>query len=173
MPEAPSPTEYWHGDDNRQHDTHLLPARPQQAMKVLVLSECPKETPHWPLLQCAAPGRSSQCGTRSFPGLTRQPRNTLLVPPGVCGSWPLLAAWDPRFPGLTANPQRKLGPSCSVRLLAAPRSVGPALFLGSPPTCNTRLVPPGVCGSWPLLAVWDPRFSSPRNGNVGNVWRPR
>ena len=34
-----------------------------------------------------------------------------------------------------------------------------AVFLGSPPTLNTHLVPPGVCGSWPLLAVWDPRFS--------------
>ena len=80
------------------------------------------------LLECAAPGRSSQCGTRGFPGLT-------------------------------ANPQHMLGPSWSVRLLAAPRSVGPAVFLGSPPTHNTCWVPPGVCGSWPLLAVWDPRFS--------------
>ena len=43
--------------------------------------------------------------------------------------------------------------------MAAPRSVGPAVFLGSPPTHNTLLVPPGVYGSWPLLAVWDPRFS--------------
>ena len=34
-----------------------------------------------------------------------------------------------------------------------------AVFLGSPPTLNTPLVPPGVCGAWPLLAVWDPRFS--------------
>ena len=47
-------------------------------------------------------------------------------------------------------------PSWSVRHLAAPRSVGPAVFLGSPPTHDTHLVPPGVCGSWPLLAVWDP-----------------
>ena len=31
-----------------------------------------------------------------FPGLTAN-RNTLLVPPGVCGSWPLLAVRDPRF----------------------------------------------------------------------------
>ena len=38
------------------------------------------------------------------------------------------------FPGFTANPQRTFGPSWSVRLLAAPRSVGPAVFLGSPPT---------------------------------------
>ena len=34
-----------------------------------------------------------------------------------------------------------------------------AVSPGSPPTHNTHLVPPGVCGSWPLLAVWDPRFS--------------
>ena len=32
------------------------------------------------------------------------------------------------------NPQRTSGPSWSVRLLAAPRSMGPAVFLGSPPT---------------------------------------
>ena len=34
-----------------------------------------------------------------------------------------------------------------------------AVFLGSPPTLNTSLVPPGVCSAGPLLAVWDPRFS--------------
>ena len=49
------------------------------------------------LLKCAAPGRSSQCRTRGFPGLTANPQHTHLVPPGVCGSWPLLAVWDPRF----------------------------------------------------------------------------
>ena len=37
--------------------------------------------------------------------LAEQTRNTRLLPPGVCGSWPLLAMWDPQFPGLTANPQ--------------------------------------------------------------------
>ena len=64
----------------------------------------------------------------------------ILVPPGVCGTWPLLAVWDPRFsPGLTANPQRTFGPSWSVRLLAAPRSLGPAVFLGSPPTHQRNL----------------------------------
>ena len=31
--------------------------------------------------------------------------------------------------------------------MAAPRSVGPAVFLGLPPTLNTLLVPPGVYGS--------------------------
>ena len=34
-----------------------------------------------------------------------------------------------------------------------------AVFPGSPPTHRSHLVPPGVCGTWPLLAVWDPRFS--------------
>ena len=29
-----------------------------------------------------------------------------------------------------------LGPSWSVRLLAAPRSVGPAVYSGTPPTLN-------------------------------------
>ena len=42
------------------------------------------------------------------------------------------------FPGFTANPQHTCGPSWSVRLPATPRSVGPAVFLGSPPTHNTR-----------------------------------
>ena len=34
----------------------------------------------------------------------------------------------------------------------------PGGWVGVKPA-NTHLVPPGVCGSWPLLAVWDPRFS--------------
>ena len=55
-----------------------------------------------------------------------------------------------------------LGPTCSVRLPAAPHSAGPAMwdcgFEGSPATHNGLLVPPGVCGFWPLLTVWDPRF---------------
>ena len=59
----------------------------------------------------------------------RETRNAHLVPPGVCGSWPLLAVWDPRFSWAHHE------------------------------TRNAHLVPPGVCGSWPLLAVWDPRFS--------------
>ena len=48
-----------------------------------------------------------------------------LVPPGVCGHWPLLAVWALRFPGLNVNPQRMHGPCCSLRLLAAPNSEGP------------------------------------------------
>ena len=71
------------------------------------LSANPKNT-FWSLLECAAPGRFSQCGTHGFPGLT-------------------------------ANPQRIFGPSWSVRLLAAPRSVGPAVFPGSPPTHQGNL----------------------------------
>ena len=79
---------------------------------------------HETLLECAAPGRSSQRDSHSSLGT-----NNTLVPPGVCGSWPLLAVWDPRF----SRAHRE--------------------------TRNTHLVPPGVCGSWPLLAVCDPRFS--------------
>ena len=51
------------------------------------------------------------------------------------------------FPGLTANPQYSFGPSWSVRLMAAPRSVGPALFLGSPPTHSTLQTVPTNCES--------------------------
>ena len=83
---------------------------------------------------------------------------------------------------------RTRGPSWCVRPQVAPRSMGPAVFPGSPPTrdthwslleyaaqvaprsvdpCffwlmgkkNTDNVPPGVCGPRPPLAVWDPRFS--------------
>ena len=57
----------------------------------------------WSLLESAAPGRPSQCGTRGF-----------LEP--------------------TDNPQSTDGPSRSARLMAAPSSVGPAVFLGSAPT---------------------------------------
>ena len=61
-------------------------------------------------------------------------------------------------PKTSVSPERPeidrghLSPSWSVRLLAAPRSVGPTV-VGS----DNTLVPPGVCGTWPLLAVWDPR----------------
>ena len=79
-----------------------------------------RQRPPQSLLECAAPGRSSQCGSRESLG----------------------------FP-ITHN---KDGPSWSVRLLAAPRSVGPTV-VGS----DNTLVPLGVCGTWPLLAVWDPR----------------
>ena len=61
----------------------------------------------WSLLECAAPGRSSQCGT--------------------------IATWPHRQ--LTTH----LGPSWSMRLPAAPRSVGPAFFLGL--TANPPLPP--------------------------------
>ena len=45
----------------------------------------------WSLLECAALGRSSQCGTRAFLWAHRQPGSL---------DWslrPLLAVWDPRF----------------------------------------------------------------------------
>ena len=49
--------------------------------------------------------------------------------------------WDRGFPGLTANPQHTFGPSWSVRRMAAPRSMGPVVFLGSPPTHYTPKLP--------------------------------
>ena len=53
-------------------------------------------THSWSLQECAAPGRSSQCGTAVFLGLPPT-RNALLVPPGVCGSWPAPRSVGPRF----------------------------------------------------------------------------
>ena len=52
------------------------------------------------------------------------------------------------FPGLTANPQHALGPSYSVRLLAAPRSAGPVV------SCQT------VVHTWSLLECAAPGRSS-------------
>ena len=114
------------------------------------------DTPNLPLVEGLEGHGTVDSG--GFPGLTANQQHTF----GPSWSVRLLAAprsVGPRFPRLTANPQHTLGPSWSVRLLAAPHSVGPAVFLGSPPTLITYLVPPGVCGSWPLLAVLDPRFS--------------
>ena len=67
-------------------------------------------------------------------------------------------------------PATHFGPSWSVRHLAAPHSMGPAVFPGSPPTHNAYLVPPGVCGSRPLLAVWDPRFSWAHRQPTTRIW---
>ena len=87
---------------------------------------------------CGLPGRSSQYGTRGSPWAHRQSSTHI---------WSLLECAAPGrssqygtrgFPGLTVNPQHTFGPSWSVRLLAAPRSVGPAVFPGSPPTHNTN-----------------------------------
>ena len=71
-----------------------LPAAPRSVGPRFYWAYRPTRNALWSLLQCAAPGRSSQAGTHGFPGLTANPHHTL-VPPGVCGSWPLLAGWDP------------------------------------------------------------------------------
>ena len=87
------------------------------------------------------------CATLTTSRKLLEPRGTVQCPRVVGPRWEL-----------TAKPQRKLGPCCRVRLFAAPRSVGLAVFLGSPPPRSLRMAPPGVCGSRPLLAVWDSRF---------------
>ena len=51
-------------------------------------------THSWSLLECAALRRSSVWAPR-FSWAYRQPAR--LVPPTVCGSWPLLAVWDSPF----------------------------------------------------------------------------
>ena len=112
-------------------------------------------SPSWSVRRLAAP---RSVGPVTGLGCPTNPQQRT-DPPGVCGSWPLLAVWDPRFSRAHRQPTSTFGPSWSVRHLAASRSMGPAVFLGSPLTHSTSLVPPGVCGTWPLLAVWDPRFS--------------
>ena len=92
---------------------------------------------------------------RGFLGSSRT-RNTRLVPPGVCGSWPLLAVWDRCFLGSPRTPQHALGPSWSVRLLAAPRSVGPR-FTGLTANPQHALGP-----SWSVRLLAAPRSSGPR-----------
>ena len=75
--------------------------------------------------------RSSQCGTRGFPGLTANPQHfwsLLETAPGHS------SVWDPGLLGLTAKPQHTLVPRGVCGSMAAPRSVGPAVFSGSPPT---------------------------------------
>ena len=46
---------------------------------------------------------SSECGTSRFPELTVNPQR-ISAPPGVCGTWPLLTVWDPRFPRAHRQP---------------------------------------------------------------------
>ena len=126
-------------------------------------------------------GRSSQCGTHGFLGFTANPQHIfgpscsvrLLAAPRNVGPtvflgsprqaathiWSLLeraapallAVWDPRFSWAHRQPSTQFGPSWSVRLLAAPHSVGPAVFLGSPPTLNAI---------WSLLECAAPGRSS-------------
>ena len=77
--------------------------------------------------------------------------NTLLVPPGVYGAMAVPPVWDPRFSWAHRQPSTLWVPPGVYGAMAAPRSVGPAVYSGSPPTLNTLLVPPGAYGSWPLL----------------------
>ena len=58
---------------------------------------------HW-----AQPGKMQGNGRRIGNCVRASFSNALLVPPGVCGAWPLFAVRDPWFPGLTANPQRTI-----------------------------------------------------------------
>ena len=68
------------------------------------------------------------------------------------------------FPGLTANPQHIFGPSWSVRLLAAPRSMGPAVFPGTRiAAVQSRVAAPVVSDPRPPPPV--PAFSPFRDGH--------
>ena len=114
----------------------------------------PTLTPLWPLLQCAAPGRSSQCGTRGFLGLTANPHHSL-VPPGVLRHLAAPRSVGPAvYSGLPPT-HHSFGPSWSVRLLAAPRSVGPAVYSGLPPTHHS------FGPSWSVRLLAAPRSVGP------------
>ena len=87
----------------------------------------------WSLLECAAPGRSSHCG----PAVLRVHREP------ATRAWSLLECAAPGRSSqcgtavlrVHREPATRRGPSWSVRLLAAPRSVGPR---------SPGLVPPQV-----------------------------
>ena len=77
----------------------------------------------------------------------RQPTRSSIPsrPPSLSPKAQLLAAW--RLSSISSGP-------CPDTPNLPPRRAK-----GTETTHNTPLVPPGVCGAWPLLAVWDPRFS--------------
>ena len=58
------------------------------------------------LLECATPGRSSQCGSCNNLGFPIP--TTKMVHPGVCGTWPLLTVKDPRFSWVHRQPSTHL-----------------------------------------------------------------
>ena len=98
------------GTNHVGHRRFLSTTRPSHHCHRLTSTNTTNHTPrertestiHWSLLECAAPGRSSQCGTRGFPGLTANPQhirgpswsvrlldcNALRFPPAVCGTLP-------------------------------------------------------------------------------------
>ena len=91
-------------------------------------------------------GRSSQCGTCGFLGLTANPQHTF-GPSSIVRLHGRSSQCGTRgFPGLTRQPSTLLVPPGVCGSMAVPRSVGPAVFLGSP-LILTLWVPPGVCGA--------------------------
>ena len=121
--------------------------------------------PSWSVRRLAAP--RSMVGPVVFPG-SPPTLNTHLVPPGVCGSWPLLAVWDPRFSWTHREPSTHIWSLLECAAPGRSAQYGSAVFLDSPRTLNTHLVPPGVCGSWPLRAIWTRGFlGSPRTSTPG------
>ena len=87
------------------------------------------------LLECATPGRSSQCESRNYLGfpITHNKDGP---------SWSVRHLAAPRSVGpKVVGSNNTFGPSWSVRRMAAPRSMGPAVFPGSPPTHNLHKLP--------------------------------
>ena len=82
------------------------------------------------LLECAAPGRASQCGTRGLLGLTANPHHTFGPSWSVRHLGRSSQYGTRSFPGLTANPKTHLVPPGVCGHLAAPRSVRTRGFPG-------------------------------------------
>ena len=68
---------------------------------------------------------------------------------------------DPKTKVSPERPLIALSPSWSVRRLVAPAQCGTRDKTWVPYQPATKMDPPGVCGAWPLLAVWDP-WSRPK-----------
>ena len=62
-------------------------------------------------------------------------------------------------PWVQDQPGPRAGSLLECDAPSRPSLCGTLGFLGIPPTCKTHLVPPGVCGSTPLLTVRDSRSS--------------
>ena len=104
-------------------------------------------------------------GWRQAPLLRKQRNNASLLKCAARGRSSQCGTCG--FPSVHRQTVLTLGPSWSLRLLAAPSSVGPTVS-GSLPTRNRKILP-GVCGARRSLQL-DPRFlGSPPTHAFANI----